>query len=158
MAHRTPGQTALPRSPTPATIPSDSNANTIAETAQPMDPALQLATALVASTTSLALVFGGLAGWFVRRLDRRFDALEQGARERNAELQRQIDSVKADTQRQFDAARDERAQLARRLDAFGERQDALTDQIADARHALGRVEGILLRTLEPDALAAPRRT
>ena len=105
-----------------------------------MDPALQLATALVASTTSLALVFGGLAGWFVRRLDRRFDEL------------------RGDMQRQFDAARDERAQLARRLDAFGERQDALTDQISDARHALGRVEGILLRTLEPDALAAPRRT
>lgn len=105
-----------------------------------MDPALQLATALVASTTSLALVFGGLAAWFVRRLDRRFDEL------------------RGDMQRQFDAARDERAQLSRRLDAFGARQDTLTDQISDARHSLGRVECILLRTLEPDALAAPRQT
>lgn len=115
-----------------------------------MDPALQLATALVASTTSLALVFGGLAGWFVRRLDRRFDELKTGT-------QRQFDELRGDMQRQCDAARDERAQLSRRLDAFGERQDALTDQISDARHSLGRVEGILLRTLEPDALAAPQQ-
>ena len=42
-----------------------------------MDPILQLMTAVVSSTASLALVFGGLAGWFVRRLDRRFDAIDR---------------------------------------------------------------------------------
>lgn len=116
-----------------------------------MEPALQLVTAVVASTTSLALVFGGLAGWFVRRLDRRFD-------EQKADTQRQFDDLKADMQRQFDAARDERARLSTRLDAFGERQDALADQISDARHSLGRLEGIMLRTLEPEALSAPQRS
>ena len=115
-----------------------------------MDPVLQLVTALVASTTSLGLVFGGLAGWFVRRLDRRFDELK-------VDTLRQFDDLKADMQRQFDAARDERARLATRLDAFGERQDALADQISDARHSLGRLEGIMLRTFEPESLSAPQR-
>lgn len=114
-----------------------------------MEPLLQLVTAVVASTTGLALVFGGLAGWFVRRLDRRFDA-------QKADTQRQFDDLKADMQRQFDTARDERARFSTRLDAFGERQDALADQISDARHSLGRLEGIMLRTLEPEALSAPQ--
>ncbi|MDE0348343.1 MAG: hypothetical protein OXM56_01340, partial [Gammaproteobacteria bacterium] len=69
-----------------------------------------------------------------------------------------FDDLKADMQRQFDTARDERARLSTRLDAFGERQDALADQISDARHSLGRLEGIMLRTLEPEALSAPQRT
>jgi len=127
-----------------------------------MEPLLQLVTAVVASTTSLALVFGGLAGWFVRRLDRRFDEQKADTQRQFDDLkagtQREFDDLKADMQRQFDAARDERARLSTRLDAFGERQDALADQISDARHSLGRLEGIMLRNLEPEALSAPRRT
>lgn len=127
-----------------------------------MEPLLQLVTAVVASTTSLALVFGGLAGWFVRRLDRRFDEQKADTQRQFDDLkagtQREFDDLKADMQRQFDAARDERARLSTRLDAFGERQDALADQISDARHSLGRLEGIMLRTFEPESLSAPRRT
>ena len=127
-----------------------------------MEPLLQLVTAVVASTTSLALVFGGLAGWFVRRLDRRFDEQKADSQRQFDDLkagtQREFDDLKADMQRQFDAARDERARLSTRLDALGERQGALADQISDARHSLGRLEGIMLRNLEPEALSAPRRT
>lgn len=126
-----------------------------------MEPVLQLVTAVVASTTSLALVFGGLAGWFVRRLDRRFDEQKADTHRQFDDLkagtQREFDDLKADMQRQFDAAREERARLSTRLDAFGERQDALADQISDARHSLGRLEGIMLRTFEPEALAAPQQ-
>ena len=102
-----------------------------------MDPILQLMTAVVSTTASFALVFGGLAGWFVRRLDRRFDTIDaalrhhrrgavdtidgrfdaaaQETRQQHAELktdlQRQIGELRDDTQKQFDEARVDRGSL-----------------------------------------------
>ncbi len=144
-----------------------------------MDSLVQLVAAVVSMTASFALVFGGIASWFLRRLDRRFDAIERQAREDKADIHRQFDGVQRQfdgvqrqfeeqrtdvqrqfdgVQRQFDALREEHGRLSTRLDAVGQRIDAVSDQLSDARQSLGRLEGAILRNLEPEALTAPRRS
>ena len=130
-----------------------------------MDSLVQLVAAVVSMTASFALVFGGIASWFLRRLDRRFDAIERQAREDKADMHRQFDGVqrqfdgvqrqfdeqRTDVQRQFDALREEHGRLATRI-------DALADQLSDARQSLGRLEGVMLHSREPEALSAPQRS
>ena len=137
-----------------------------------MDPLFQLVAAVVSMTASFALVFGGIASWFLRRLDRRFDAIERQAREDKADMHRQFDGVQRQfdgvqrqfeeqrtdvqrqfdgVQRQFDALREEHGRLATGI-------DALADQLSDARQSLGRLEGVMLHSREPEALSAPQRS
>ena len=130
-----------------------------------MDSLVQLVAAVVSMTASFALVFGGIASWFLRRLDRRFDATERQAREDKADMHRQFDGVQRQfeeqrtdvqrqfdgVQRQFDALREEQGRLATRI-------DAVADQLSDARQSLGRLEGVMLHSREPEALAAPQRS
>ena len=188
-----------------------------------MDPVLYLITAVVSTTASLALVFGGLAGWFVRRLDRRFDSIDRqfeamdrrfqatdkrfeaidnrfdavdkrfdaidrrfetidrrfvtidqrfaaldkrfeaidrrfDAVDRRFEaVDRRFEALHQDMQRGFDEAREERARLSSRLDGLGQRIDVVSDHLADARQSLGRLEGVVLRTIEPEPLPAAQR-
>ena len=42
-----------------------------------LEPWIQILATAVSMTVSVAVAFGGLAGWFVRRLDRRFDAIDK---------------------------------------------------------------------------------
>ena len=128
-----------------------------------MDPILQLMTAVVSSTASLALVFGGLAGWFVRRLDRRFDAIDRhfDAIDRRFEAidrrfeaaagdsRRQHEELKSDMQRQLEIARGERNRLAIQMDHLGGRLEGLGDQLGDVRQCVGRLEGAMFGAFEP---------
>ena len=130
-----------------------------------MDPILQLMTAVVSSTASLALVFGGLAGWFVRRLDRRFDAIDrrfdtaaQETRQQYTELKtdfgRQIGELKADMEKRFDQTwvnmgalktdlqsqiRELKADMRSQLDIAREERNRLAIRID---HLGERVEGL----------------
>ena len=123
-----------------------------------MDPILQLMTAVVSSTASLALVFGGLAGWFVRRLDRRFDTAAQETRQQYTELKtdfgRQIGELKADMEKRFDQTgvnmgafktdlqsqiRELKADMRSQLDIAREERNRLAIRID---HLGERVEGL----------------
>ena len=121
-----------------------------------MDPVIQLFAAAAGMTVSLVAAFGGLAAWFVRRLDRRFDAIDRRFEtidRRFEAIDRRFDGVQEDIREQMAVAREERARISNRLDALGQRVDGLANQLSDARHSLGRLEGVMLRTFEPEALA-----
>ena len=129
-----------------------------------MDPLVQIITTVVSMAASFVLAFGGLAGWFLRRLDRRFDALERQARDDKTDMQRQFDAQRTGmqrqfdgVQRQFDALREDHGRLSDRIDAVGERVEVVSDELSNARQSLGRLEGFMLRNADPETLATPRQ-
>lgn len=125
-----------------------------------MDPAIQLFAAAGGMTVSLVAAFGGLAAWFVRRLDRRFDAIDRRFEtidRRFEAIDRRFDAVHEDIREQMAVAREERGRLSNRLDALGQRVDGLANQLSDVRHSVGRLEGVMLRAFDTEALAAPQQ-
>ena len=112
-------------------------------------------------TVSVAVAFGGLAGWFVRRLDRRFDAIDrrfEAIDRRFEHLEGNvIGELRAEMQHGFEVAREERKRLDTRLDNLGRRTEELSDQIRGVRQSLGRLERALFSgpDLEPLPGARP---
>ena len=124
-----------------------------------MDPTVQL----IAVAISALAVFGAFAAWLVRHMDRRFD-------EARADTQRQLDQARADTQRQLDEARadthrrfdEAEANTQRRFDRMREdfqrlesKLDAQSEQMANLRQDVGRLQGIVERTYEPARFTLP---
>ena len=61
-------------------------------------------------------------------------------------MQRQFDELRADMQRGFDQAREDRLRLERKME---DKFDAQGDQIANLRQDIGRLQGIVERTYQP---------
>ena len=91
-----------------------------------MHPTVQL----IAVAISALAVFGAFAAWLVRHMDRR------------------LDEARADTQRGFERMREDFQRLENKFDAQSE-------QIANLRQDVGRLQGIVERTYEPARFAVP---
>lgn len=133
-----------------------------------MDPTTQVITT-VGSTLA---IFGAFAAWLIRYMDRRFAEVKADTRrqleDHKTETQRHFDELRADMQRQFadvqrhfaDAQRhfaearedtrrgfhemrEDYRRLEDKLDAHGE-------QIADLRQDVGRLQGVVERSFQPD--------
>lgn len=126
-----------------------------------MDPTTQVITT-VGSTLA---IFGAFAAWLIRYMDRRFEEIEADTRRQFAEaredsqrqfaesrdnltecmagVQRQFSEAKEDTQRGFDEMRKDYHRLEGKLDAHGE-------QIANLRQDVGRLQGVVERSFQPD--------
>ncbi len=83
-------------------------------------------------TVSVAVAFGGLAGWFVRRLDRRFDAIDK----RFDVIDKRFDAV----DRRFETIDGRFDAVDRRFEAVDRRFDAIDRRF---EHLEGNVIGEL---------------
>ena len=85
---------------------------------------------LIAVAISALAVFGAFAAWLVRHMDRR------------------LDEARADTRRGFERMREDFQRLENKFDAQSE-------QMANLRQDVGRLQGIVERTYEPARFTLP---
>ena len=135
-----------------------------------MHPTVQL----IAVAISALAVFGAFAAWLVRHMDRRFDEAKADTQRQldqaRADTQRQLDEARADTHRRFDEAEtntqrqfaEAKADTQRGFDRMREdfqrlesKLDAQSEQMANLRQDVGRLQGIVERTYEPARFTLP---
>ena len=137
-----------------------------------MDPTTQV----IATVGGTLAIFGAFAAWLVRYMDRRFEEVKAETQRQFAEVkedtqrlfaeakedtQRQFAGAKEDTQRQFaesrqllaEAREDTRRRFQEMHEAFhrlDDKLDAQGERIADLRQEVGKLQGVVERSFQPD--------
>ena len=126
-----------------------------------MDPTTQV----IATVGGTLAIFGAFAAWLVRYMDRRFEEVKAETQRQFAEVkedtQRLFAEAKEDTQRQFaesrqllaEAREDTRRRFQEMHEAFhrlDDKLDAQGERIADLRQEVGRLQGVVERSFQPD--------
>ena len=135
---------------------------------------IAIVVSVVAAVGSIIASLGAFAAWMLRHMDRRFaeakadtqrqfdevqrqfgevqrqfDGVQQqfGGVQRQFEgVQRQFAEFRAEMQRGFEQAREDRLRLERKMEG---KFDAHGEQIANLREDVGRLQGIVERTCQP---------
>ena len=140
-----------------------------------MTPTIQL----IATVLSIIASFGGFAAWMLRHMDRRFAEARADTHRQFDGVQRQFAEARADTQRQFEGvqrqfegvqrqfdevqrqfaeakaemrqgfeqAREDRLRLERKME---DRFDVHGERIVTLHQVVGRLQGVVERTCEPE--------
>ena len=128
---------------------------------------IAIVVSVVVAVGSIIASLGAFAAWMLRHMDRRFAEAKADTQRQFDEVQRQFDGVqqqfggvqrqfegvqrqfaefRAEMQRGFEQAREDRLRLERKMEG---KFDAHGEQIANLREDVGRLQGIVERTCQP---------